>query len=182
MMSMSAQDDWDNASLAGLSTLPYRSCQLCARRPRRIDSRGLKVEPHGAVRLHHRRRGFLTRQGSRVGGTRRAAASARLQRAAAQARSVSQRRSRHDVALSARRGVRHRRRRRDRPRPRPLRALHRQSGQHARTTSPPAASTRTSSPRSGAATISAPPSRSSRTSPTPSRTSSARATTASTSC
>ena len=37
----------------------------------------------------------------------------------------------HDVALSARRGVRHRRRRRDRSRPRPLRALHRQSGEPA---------------------------------------------------
>ena len=30
----------------------------------------------------------------------------------------------HDVAVPARRGVRHRRRRRDRPRSRPLRALH----------------------------------------------------------
>ena len=34
----------------------------------------------------------------------------------------------HDVALPARRGVRHRRRGRDRPRPRPLRALHRRAG------------------------------------------------------
>ena len=42
-----------------------------------------------------------------------------------QARPVHQRRPRHDVAVPARRGVRHRRRRRDRPRPRPLRALHR---------------------------------------------------------
>ena len=33
----------------------------------------------------------------------------------------------HDVAVPARRGVRHRGRRRDRPRPRPLRALHRRS-------------------------------------------------------
>ena len=41
-----------------------------------------------------------------------------------QARSVPQRRSGNDVAVPARRGVRHRRRRRDRPRPRPLRALH----------------------------------------------------------
>jgi hypothetical protein len=39
-------------------------------------------------------------------------------------RPVPQRRSRHDVAVPARRGLRHRRRRRDRPRPRPLRALH----------------------------------------------------------
>ena len=42
-----------------------------------------------------------------------------------QARSVHQRGSGHDVAVPARRGVRHRGRRRDRPRPRPLRALHR---------------------------------------------------------
>ena len=55
-------------------------------------------------------------------------AGARLHGPAAQARSLSQRRSGHDVALPARRGVRHRRRRRDRSRPRPLRALHRQSG------------------------------------------------------
>ena len=40
-------------------------------------------------------------------------------------RPVPQRRSGHDVAVPARRGLRHRRRRRDRPRPRPLRALHR---------------------------------------------------------
>ena len=45
-----------------------------------------------------------------------------------QARSLSQRRSGHDVALSAWRGLRHRRRRRDRSRSRPLRALHRRSG------------------------------------------------------
>ena len=46
-----------------------------------------------------------------------------------EARPLHQRRSRHDDALSARRGLRHRRRRRDRSRPRPLRALH-----HARLT------------------------------------------------
>ena len=40
-------------------------------------------------------------------------------------RPVHQRRSRHDVAVPARRGVRDRGRRGDRPRPRPLRALHR---------------------------------------------------------
>ena len=44
---------------------------------------------------------------------------------AAEVRPVHQRRPRDDVALPARRGVRHRGRRRDRPRPRPLRALHR---------------------------------------------------------
>jgi hypothetical protein len=55
----------------------------------------------------------------------RAPAGARLQGPHPQVRPLSQRRSGHDVALSARRGLRHRRRRRDRPRPRPLRALHR---------------------------------------------------------
>ena len=48
-----------------------------------------------------------------------------LERRAAEVRSVHQRRSGHDVAVPARRGVRHRGRRGDRPRPRPLRALHR---------------------------------------------------------
>ncbi len=42
----------------------------------------------------------------------------------AEVRSLSQRRSRHHVAVPARRGLRHRRWRRNRPRPRPLRALH----------------------------------------------------------
>ena len=99
-------------------------------------------------------------KGSGIGRARRAAAGARLQGPAAQARPLSEPRSRHDVAVPARRGVRDRRRRRDRPRPRPLRALHRTSGHQSRTTSPPAASIRTSSPRNGAATISARPSRS----------------------
>ena len=77
-----------------ISTVRQIGMAASHRHPRRIDRAGLKVEPHGAVRLHHRRRGFLTRQGSRVGGARRAAAGARLQGAAAQARPLSQRRSR----------------------------------------------------------------------------------------
>ena len=44
-------------------------------------------------------------------------------------RSLHQRRSGHDVAVPARRGVRDRGWRRDRPRPRPLRALHRRQRQ-----------------------------------------------------
>ena len=138
----------------------------------------LKLGSHGAVHLHHRRRGLLPRQRSRLRGARRAAAGARLQGPPAQARPLSQRRSGHDVALPARRGVRHRRRRRDRPRPRPLRALHRPpgdpAGQHHHRPHLPGHHR----PRSGAATISAPPCRSSRTSPTPSRNSSSTATTA----
>ena len=111
-----AENAWDSR----------RGCDLAL-----VESaaRALKVRPHGAVHLHHRRRGLLPRQGSRIGGARRAAAGTRLSGAAAQARSLPQRRSGHDVALSARRGVRHRRRRRDRPRPWPLRALHRPAGQ-----------------------------------------------------
>ena len=49
----------------------------------------------------------------------------RADRRPAEVRPLHQRRPGHDVALPARRGVRHRGRRRDRPRPRPLRALHR---------------------------------------------------------
>ncbi len=109
---------------------------------RRIAFDRLQVKSHGAVYLHHRRRGLLARQGSGFGGARRAAAGARLFRAPAQARPLSQRRSGHDEPDPARRGVRHRRRRRDRPRPRPLRALHRPHRPTARTTSPPGASTR----------------------------------------
>ena len=48
---------------------------------------------------------------------------------AAEVRPLHQRRPRHDVALPARRGVRHRGRRRDRPGPGPLRALHRRQHQ-----------------------------------------------------
>ena len=114
---------------------------------------------HDAVHLHHRRRGLLPRQGPGVGGARRPAAGARLSCAAAQARPLSERRSRHDEPLPARGGVRDRRRGGDRPRPRPLRALHRRVRQPSATTSPRARSTRPSSRRSGAATISAPPSR-----------------------
>ena len=125
----------------------------------RIMLRPHKVKAHGSVRFHHRWRGFLIGQRSRVRGARRCAAGARLQGPAAEARPLSQRRSRHDVADPARRGVRHRRRRRDRSRPRPLRALHRPRAPTSATTSPPAASIPTSSPRSAAATISAPPCR-----------------------
>src|SRR6267142_1072979 len=67
----------------------------------RIDVVALKVKSHGAVHLHHRRRGFFARQGSGIGGTGCAVAGARLQGAAAQARSLSQSRSRNDVAVSA---------------------------------------------------------------------------------
>ena len=114
---------------------------------------------HDAVRLHHRRRGVLPGQGHRLRGARRAAAGARLHRAAAQARPLSQRRSGHDEPVPARRGVRHRRRRRDRPGPRPLRALHRRARHAGRQRHHRAHLLRGDRARSGAATTSAPPSR-----------------------
>ena len=109
-------------------------------------------------------------------------AGARLQSPPAQARSLPQRRSGHDVALPARRGLRHRRRRRNRPRPRPLRALHRTPGDAARQHHHRPHLPGHSHHASGAAITSAPPSRSSRTSPMPSRISSAKAMTVSISC
>src|SRR6267154_5800439 len=72
----------------------------------RIAPIALKVKPHGAVYLHHRRRGFLARKRSGFSGARRPVAGAGLQGPAAQARSLSQSRPRNDVALPARRSVR----------------------------------------------------------------------------
>ena len=146
---------------------------------RRIDREQLHVKAHDAVRFHNRRRGLLAWKRLGVRRPRSASAGARLSRAPAQARSLSQRRSRHDEPLPARRGLRHRRRRRDRSRSRPLRAFHRRDRARATTTSRPAASIRHHRPRSAAATISARPCRSFRTSPTRSRISSRPATTAS---
>ena len=90
-----------------------------------------------------------------------------------EARPLPQRRSRHDVAVPARRGLRHERRRRDRPRPRPLRALHRRGPDAGQLRDDRARSTTPSSRRNAAATSSAAPSRRSRTSRTRSRRASA---------
>src|SRR3954471_11176152 len=68
----------------------------------------LKVKSHGAVYLHHRRRGLLAWKGSGIGGARRLAAGQGLQGPPSQARSLSQSRSRNDVAVSARRSLRDR--------------------------------------------------------------------------
>ena len=113
-----------------------RLISACREKPARLDfslaesiSAALSDNSHGAICIHHRRRGFLPWQRHCGSGSRRAAAGARLSRAHQQARPLSQRRSRHDVALPAWRGVRDRRRRGDRPRSRPLRALHRPLGQ-----------------------------------------------------
>src|ERR1700748_2146929 len=72
----------------------------------RIEQVALKVKSHGAVHLHHRRRGFLARKGSGIGGFGLAAAGPRLQGPASPARPLSQSRTRHDVAVSARRSLR----------------------------------------------------------------------------
>ena len=80
---------------------------------------------HGKICLHHRRRRELPRQRGDERVARAAPEEPRLPRLHAEARPLPQRRSRHDVALPARRGVRDGRRRGDGPRPRPLRALRR---------------------------------------------------------
>src|SRR3979411_1341532 len=80
----------------------------------RIGRVALKVGSHGAVYIHHRRRGFFARKRSRFGGARRPAAGTWLQGSAAQARPLSQSRSRNDVTVPARRSVRDRRWRPDR--------------------------------------------------------------------
>ena len=92
----------------------------------------------------------------------------------AEARPVSERRSRHHEPVPARRGLRHRRRCRDRPRRRPLRALPVRRSAWTRPMSRPGRSTAPSSPASVAAATSGRRSRSSRTSPTRSRPGSAR--------
>ena len=76
------------------------------------------------IRVRYRWRGLLPGQGDRRRLPRRDPRIARPQSHPPQARSVHQRRSRDDVAVPARRGVRDRGRRGDGPRPRALRALH----------------------------------------------------------
>ena len=77
------------------------------------------------VRLRHRRRRLVSRQGHHRRVARPAAEGARPQGAGPEVRPVHQRRPGHDEPVPARRGVRDRGRRRDRSRHRPLRALHR---------------------------------------------------------
>ena len=66
---------------------------------------------------------LLARQGHRRRLDRQAARRPRPEGRAPEVRPLHQRRPRHDVAVPARRGVRHRGRRGDRPRPRALRAF-----------------------------------------------------------
>ena len=77
------------------------------------------------VRLRHRRRRLVARQGHHRRLARPAAEGARPEGAGPEVRPVPQRRPGDDEPVPARRGLRHRGRRRDRPRHRPLRALHR---------------------------------------------------------
>src|SRR5215207_4196652 len=65
----------------------------------RIGAVALKVGSHGAVHIHHRRRGFLARKGSGFGGTWCPAAGPRVQGPAPQTRPLSQTRSWNDVAV-----------------------------------------------------------------------------------
>ena len=102
------------------------SRQIFSRRPlARGRGNPLSLNSHGAVHFCHRRRGLIAWKRSSLGVPRGASPGAWLQGPHPQVRSLSQRRSGNDVALSARRGLCDRRRRGDRPRPRPLRAFHR---------------------------------------------------------
>ena len=85
----------------------------------------VSLNSHGAVHFCHRRRGFIAWERSPFSVPRGASSGARLQGPDPQVRSLSERRSGDDVALSARRSLCDRRRGGDRPRPWPLRALHR---------------------------------------------------------
>ncbi len=120
------------------------------------DESGVEVRQ---VHLHHGRSRLVARQGHHCRLARHAAEGARPQGRRAEARPVHQRRPGHDVALPARRGLRHRGRGRDRPRPRPLRALHRREHVARLELTRPAASTTRSSARSARASTSARPCR-----------------------
>ena len=110
-----------SASARSLGALIERTPVL-----RELDARAPRVSARSdEVRLRHRRRRLVARQGHHRGLARAAAEGARAEGAGAEVRPVHQRRPGHDEPVPARRGVRHRGRRRDRPRHRPLRALHR---------------------------------------------------------
>ena len=68
--------------------------------PLRIGGCLCILQAHATVHLHHRRRGFLPRQGPRIGRTRRATPGAWVFRPSPQARPLSECRSRHDEPLS----------------------------------------------------------------------------------
>ena len=115
--------------------------------------------PPGQVRLRHRRRRLVARQGHHRRLARRHAQGARPQGRRPEVRPLHQRRPWHDEPLPARRGVRDRGRRRDRPRHRPLRALPRPEPERDREPHRRARSGTRSSARSAAASTSARPCR-----------------------
>ena len=142
-------------------------------RPPLLRAPGPRPIRRDQVRLRHRRRVELARQGAHRLLARPAAQVPGPAGDHVQARPVHQRRPRHDEPLRARRGLRHRGRRRDRPRPRALRALHRREPAPRAPTPPPAdllVGDRQGAPRR---LPRARPCRSSRTSPTRSRSGSA---------
>src|SRR3546814_8181009 len=65
------------------------------------DIKRISLSSHGAVHFHHRRRGFLAWQRPYGGKPCSIAAGAGLSCAHSEVRSLSERRSGHDVALSA---------------------------------------------------------------------------------
>ena len=87
------------------------------------DSRPPSQLPADEVRLRHRRRCVLSRQGTDSEFAGCPAVQPWPAGHDAEARPLPQRRPRNDEPVPARRGLRHRGRRRDRPRRRPLRAL-----------------------------------------------------------
>ena len=111
------------------------------------------------VRLRHRRRRLVARQGHHRRVARPAAEGARPEGRRPEVRPVPERRPGHDEPVPARRGVRHRGRRRDRPRHRPLRALPRPEPLAEREPHPGRRSGTACSARSARATTSARPSR-----------------------
>jgi len=90
-----------------------------------MRSGGNRSLPSAEVRLRHRRRRLVSRQGNHGSVARPPVEGARPEGAGAEVRPLHQRRSGNDEPVPARRGLRHRGRGRDRPRHRPLRTLHR---------------------------------------------------------
>src|SRR5438270_12401734 len=83
----------------------------------------LSLVSHGAVHICHRRRGLIAWERSAFSVPRGASPGARLQGPHPQVRSLSERRSRDDVAVSARRGLCDRLWCGERPGPLPLSAV-----------------------------------------------------------
>ena len=116
-----------------------------------IEFETVSGEAHGAICIHHWRRGFLSWQRNCGRGTRSFAAGAGLPRSTAQAGPLSQRRSRHDEPDPAWGSVRHRTMAPRRTSTSVTTNASRGVRPPRPTTSPPVGSTRTSSTRNAAA-------------------------------